>query len=258
MPLSTLLPYLIYHFRTSQRRQSNTPIPPPQSRQTLAPPGYQPLSVQTAATASQAYRLFQPGNLDGKQLWHITAPASVPISSVTSVALESIKKGEAALTHNGAEYGFVNQGGERKRSRLLVAGEGEGYRAGECRHPVISKLCRHTDTDQRDSVQRLRPLSQPAADRATTLYNQVKQLKRIHIHIHDTNESARKAPAGRSEDAVPASGPARRPQSPGATVVDPRSKGSGIHGLPSTEGSLRRGRGGTPEGEDAEKEEETC
>ena len=97
------------------------PIPP-----TLLPPGFKSATISRSSTS-----LFEPASLNDRQVWHITAPASVPITSITSVALDSFNKGEPTLTHDNTAYGFVAQPLDQCRSSLLVPGaenEGDGYR----------------------------------------------------------------------------------------------------------------------------------
>ncbi|KAL8866035.1 MAG: hypothetical protein Q9174_006537, partial [Haloplaca sp. 1 TL-2023] len=45
--------------------------------------------------------------LRGKQIWHITAPASVPIDTITEVPVQKVATGEAILKHDEDDYGLV-------------------------------------------------------------------------------------------------------------------------------------------------------
>ncbi|KZF24538.1 hypothetical protein L228DRAFT_245495 [Xylona heveae TC161] len=102
------------------------PAQPP--RVFTAPEGFK--AVPTASIpSSKAARLFSSSNLAGKQIWHITAPASVPIDSIKEVALENVQKGESVLSHKGAEYGFsINETPAESNTKLLVpSGSGNGY-----------------------------------------------------------------------------------------------------------------------------------
>ena len=73
--------------------------------------------------------MFSRSNLVGKQIWHITAPASIPVDMITQVSLESVAKGEAALSYNSTDYGFVvgGEGGQTPK-KLLIMGAGSNYR----------------------------------------------------------------------------------------------------------------------------------
>jgi len=77
--------------------------------------------------------VFSASNLAGKQLWYITAPASVPISSVKQVSLEDVQLGKPALSLNGYEYGFVQEIAEdRGRDNFLIPDKSHtAYRIGK-------------------------------------------------------------------------------------------------------------------------------
>ena len=51
---------------------------------------------------------FSNANLEGKQVWYFTAPASLPITVLKDMEIDLSKatKGEALLTHNGDNYGL--------------------------------------------------------------------------------------------------------------------------------------------------------
>jgi hypothetical protein len=76
--------------------------------------------------------VFSRTNLAGKQLWYITAPASVPISSVKQVSLQDVQLGKPALSLGGRDYGFVqDQAGDRSFTNVLIPEENStAYRVG--------------------------------------------------------------------------------------------------------------------------------
>ncbi|KAI9717408.1 MAG: hypothetical protein M1812_004760 [Candelaria pacifica] len=105
-------------------------LPKPQLATPFEPPnGFQAASL-TSHPSSPAFKVFTPNALAGKQIWHITAPASVPIRSIKEVTLESVRKGEATLRHGGADYGFVMEDiSELSRPKLLAPSrDNEQYR----------------------------------------------------------------------------------------------------------------------------------
>lgn len=72
--------------------------------------------------------MFSRSSLSGKQIWHITAPSSIPVDMIKEVSLESVAKGEAALNYKGIDYGFVVNGeSSQTRKKLLTAGAGSIY-----------------------------------------------------------------------------------------------------------------------------------
>ncbi|KAI9707277.1 MAG: hypothetical protein M1836_000237 [Candelina mexicana] len=103
------------------KSQSATPFEPPC--------GFQAISGAFAST-SPALRLFTSNALAGKQIWHITAPAAVPIGSIKEVAIASVREGEAIVKHEGANYGFVMDklDGLSKPKLLVPCWDNDGYR----------------------------------------------------------------------------------------------------------------------------------
>lgn len=76
------------------------------------------ISVHPASTLSD---ILAPSNLQGKQIWHITAPDSVPISLVREVSMQNIGNHVSILEYHGAKYGLVPElGGEQASSRTLL------------------------------------------------------------------------------------------------------------------------------------------
>jgi hypothetical protein len=78
-------------------------------------------------------QVFSSSNLAGKQLWYITAPASVPISSVKEVSLQNVQLGKPALSLNGREYGFVQGHADEKGCAKIMVPDGNspGYHIGK-------------------------------------------------------------------------------------------------------------------------------
>jgi hypothetical protein len=96
------------------------------------PSGFTILSESTNGKQNIA-EIFSRSNLAGKQLWYITAPASVPISAVKQVSLQNVQLGKPALAFGGREYGFVqDQVGEGGFTKVLIPeGNSDAYRIGE-------------------------------------------------------------------------------------------------------------------------------
>ncbi|KAI9643646.1 hypothetical protein NHQ30_008268 [Ciborinia camelliae] len=91
-----------------------------------APPGFEKTSSKNSSKASQ---LFNKSNLEGKEIWYITAPASVPIASVKEIALRDAKLGKAVFSQGGNDYGFVHDPLEDKTYTkiLLPNSSKDGY-----------------------------------------------------------------------------------------------------------------------------------
>lgn len=70
------------------------------------PPGYTAIDMNRADTTSLT-SLFSPSALGSKQIWHITAPAGVPLSEIQSFTLSTIR--QTAISHKGSDYSFVEE-----------------------------------------------------------------------------------------------------------------------------------------------------
>ena len=75
------------------------------------PPYEPPSGFETATIAfapdSRLDDILSPSNLERVQIWHITAPASIPISSIKELSARSIVDGSTILSYKNAEYGLV-------------------------------------------------------------------------------------------------------------------------------------------------------
>jgi hypothetical protein len=94
------------------------------------PTGFEVASIDDTPKTS---KLFSKSGLEGKQIWYITAPASVPISSIQKVSLAGIKQGEAILSHNGSNYGFQQDASVNSTYTKIVMpnSSDDGYRTGK-------------------------------------------------------------------------------------------------------------------------------
>ena len=95
---------------------------PQQSTSIYEPPlGFKPTSI-SLHPASKLSEILAPSNLQGKQIWHITAPESVPITLVTEVSTQKIGSGASILEYHGAKYGLVPESevGQASRRALFL------------------------------------------------------------------------------------------------------------------------------------------
>ena len=66
------------------------------------PSGFQ--AVESSPAPSEAAKLFSPSYLEGKEVWHITAPLQAPIDLIKEIAHGELNEGSLILTHDGREY----------------------------------------------------------------------------------------------------------------------------------------------------------
>ncbi|KAL3426281.1 hypothetical protein PVAG01_03072 [Phlyctema vagabunda] len=93
----------------------------------VPPKGFETKAInEESASASE---LFSKSNLEGKEIWYITTPASTPLSAVKEISLKAVKKGKAVLSQDGNDYGFVQDDTEDNGFTKIMLPTGKGYRA---------------------------------------------------------------------------------------------------------------------------------
>lgn len=93
---------------------------------TFRPPqGFE--AVPPSASSSSSTQL-QSSIQNGQQIWHISAPKAVPLSTIKEIAWKSIVDGDKVLSHDGANYGFASTRAtaDNPETRLLLPSS-EGY-----------------------------------------------------------------------------------------------------------------------------------
>lgn len=120
-----------FHDKAARPRNSNgkSTGPPRAPEVPYAPPaGFVPTTASSDDN-DEIRKLLATANLEGKQIWHITAPASVPLSSLTTLDLDQAQRGASVFTHKDTDYGFIpSKTDSTSSARLLTATEaGDAY-----------------------------------------------------------------------------------------------------------------------------------
>ncbi|RFU30860.1 hypothetical protein B7463_g5505, partial [Scytalidium lignicola] len=94
------------------------------------PSGFNPVTVGENEI-TRTSELFKTSTLEGKQIWHIVAPASVPLETLKQISLQDINKSKAILSFNGDKYGFVEDKRENSKSTKVITPKGSSsYKTG--------------------------------------------------------------------------------------------------------------------------------
>ncbi|KAI9037300.1 DNA-directed RNA polymerase I subunit RPA34 [Aspergillus affinis] len=72
-----------------------------------APSGFKSVKKQSPPSSGVASALF---DLRGKQIFHVSAPASLPLSKVKEISLAKVMQGEPVMKHDGVAYGIPAEG----------------------------------------------------------------------------------------------------------------------------------------------------
>ncbi|KAL5360303.1 DNA-directed RNA polymerase I subunit RPA34.5-domain-containing protein [Aspergillus floccosus] len=107
-----------------------------QAPQPYKPPsGFKSVKKQSPPSASTASLL---SDLSGKQIYHITAPAFLPLDTVKELSLSKVMQGEPILKHKGAQYGIpvdsMDQNDTGEKTLLLYDPKTQTYASTAVRH----------------------------------------------------------------------------------------------------------------------------
>ncbi|KAF2144518.1 uncharacterized protein K452DRAFT_356693 [Aplosporella prunicola CBS 121167] len=89
------------------------------------PPGFKATDFRPNPSSNLSKILSS--NLENKQLWHITAPSTVPIKQIKEFARGKAMGKETVIQHGGVDYGFVPQEKETQVATRLMIPTDQGY-----------------------------------------------------------------------------------------------------------------------------------
>lgn len=98
------------------------------ARPYVPPKDFAPVSTGRASSFQNTAVL---DNLEGKQVWHITAPADLSLKALKDLAMEQAMRGEAVISYKGSDYGFSPAEKEEAGERAVVIPRQDGYKAGQ-------------------------------------------------------------------------------------------------------------------------------
>ncbi|KAJ6071614.1 hypothetical protein N7499_009628 [Penicillium canescens] len=108
-------------------------------------------------------------NLNGKQIIHLTAPASLPLSKVKEVTMSKVMQGEPILSHDGVNYGIptesFSEAGLPNKSLLVFDEKSQTYRTAAASIPSfhVQELIDLPSSEKTDAaVAALREVVKPA------------------------------------------------------------------------------------------------
>jgi len=119
--------------RRDKSRRANGETPEPEAVQVRPAPPYKPpngFEVVPDAIQSAAARSFESSLTEGKQIWHISAPARVSMSQLEEVSLEQLKKGEAIIHIQGIHWALEQDTSSESRPKGMMVASKDGYKLG--------------------------------------------------------------------------------------------------------------------------------
>lgn len=93
--------------------------------------------------ASDVAGFFEKAKMEGKQVWYITAPASLPVTVVQdlTIQMDSAKKDLPVLTHNGDDYSLAFEDPSASSSFRLLIPNKKGQEYSERKHLLLGDSC---------------------------------------------------------------------------------------------------------------------
>lgn len=94
--------------------------------------------------ASDVAGFFEKAQMEDKQIWYITAPASLPVTVVQdlTIPLDSAQKGLPVLTHNGDDYRLAFDDPAAASSFRLLIPNKKGHEYSERKQQLPIDLAR--------------------------------------------------------------------------------------------------------------------
>ncbi|KAK7736395.1 hypothetical protein SLS63_003373 [Diaporthe eres] len=101
-------------------------------------PDFHLRKVDGSIGASEVAGFFEKAKMEGKQVWYITAPASLPVTVVQdlTIPMDSAHKGLPVLAHNGDDYRLAFDDPSASSSFRLLIPNKKGQEYSELGRPV--------------------------------------------------------------------------------------------------------------------------
>ncbi|EED20218.1 conserved hypothetical protein [Talaromyces stipitatus ATCC 10500] len=107
---------------SSSETQNNNAASSNRKKTFVPPAGFRPSKLKTQPSAAVSSAL---SNLEGKQVFHISAPSYLPLSEIKQIDFGKATSGEPILSHKGVDYGLMENSRQQKQGleTLLVYDE---------------------------------------------------------------------------------------------------------------------------------------
>ncbi|MCJ1359415.1 MAG: hypothetical protein MMC33_009417 [Icmadophila ericetorum] len=92
------------------------------------------------STTTKLQYFFSKPQLEGKQIWYLTLPSSVPIDKMTEIPLGSLSTMDPVLSHNGSNYGVVQEAEDKGCNRQLLMAVNGGSEYMIMRSQIVSRI----------------------------------------------------------------------------------------------------------------------
>ena len=123
----------------SQKANSNSSGSVPE----FVAPDFHLRKLDGSIGASDVAAFFEKSKMEGKQIWYITAPASLPVTVVQdlTIPLDAAQKGLPVLTHNGDDYRLAFDDPAAASSFRLLIPNKKGHEYSERKQQLLRDFC---------------------------------------------------------------------------------------------------------------------
>lgn len=136
----------------------------------VAPAGFESLDEDAAARQNEVSDTLS--DLTDKQIWHISAPASLDLSNIEQLDIAAVLRGAPVLTSNGIKYGM--QPVTERVDLLVPKGDSNVYKSAKTK--VSRSFQLRQIADQKSPT--LVPDSQPASQTASQSQRKERVVRR--------------------------------------------------------------------------------
>ncbi|KAL8686070.1 MAG: hypothetical protein Q9224_005561, partial [Gallowayella concinna] len=149
-------------------------MPPNPTVPYKAPPGFE-AAIIPPTSVRKLQKIFSHEYLRGKQIWHITAPAIVPVNSIKDVPLQKVAEGGSILSYKGGDYGLVTEADADYDGKVLLVPSAEDNDYRPTRAPIERTLHLRQIVKLPTSSRKAGPLANGATKASKTHVKTVRQ-----------------------------------------------------------------------------------
>ena len=181
------------------------------------PPGFAPATISNISPS--ALEAFKPASSNGKQIWQISIPSSVPVDAITSVSLDSILDGSPIFTHSGIDYCLSTQREGLTDGETVLLPDVDKNRYEPAMRLKISRGLRVREVISRPSVSTTANNNVMDIDGEGVMEDKHKQPKGLKMRWRPFGDyDGDNEDEGIMQDVQPSSAVFRRPPTPNPTV----------------------------------------
>ncbi|KAL8999638.1 MAG: hypothetical protein Q9169_001598 [Polycauliona sp. 2 TL-2023] len=121
-----------------------------------APAGFEAATITQTSSRDRQHSLHRLAS-NGKQIWYITAPASISVSLIKEVSTRQVAEGSSILSYKDAEYGLITEPDTKHGENMLLVPsfENKDYRISEApleRTLHLQQLIKRPASPHRDNA----------------------------------------------------------------------------------------------------------